>query len=155
MFSYIWGAIAKATSLVVVCPSHRYIRSRINGCVMTIKFFYEPLHRLLSLSALGNVTSAERYECINSLNTSLNLPERFTVLLDISGTLNDPDAAELASLGAFVSSLQKLSHSRVAIVNSSVGQATSSHIVAIGCGDEVEAFFSEKEARVWLSNADI
>ena len=120
---------------------------------MAFDYAYFPDDSLIVLTGSGLVTTADRIDCVQRMFKDQGLPGKVTVLIDVCRVANPPGENELLFIGILLKRLQSRFRSRIAIVNSTVGHLTFSHLIAFSTETDketVNAFDSEKEARQWL-----
>ena len=123
---------------------------------MAFDYCYESEPHLIVLTGSGTVTMAERAECVRWLLEDPALPREAAILIDVCRVENPPLNNEIAVVGMLVKQLQVRFGSLVAILNTTVGHVTLSHLIAFSAGaeeDKVRAFVSAGEARAWLAEA--
>lgn len=118
---------------------------------MSFEYRYEPQDSLVQIRGKDTVTMAERLTIIEKVLVDPSLPETASVLIDVSQVDRSNESPDIDTLTSLVRKLRSRFGGRVAIVNSAVGHALVSYLVALAIDDGcVRAFVSHTDARPWL-----
>lgn len=120
---------------------------------MALSYVYDRAARLVRLTGAGQVSVADRVECVHGMIGDPDLPPVAGVLVDVSGITNSPEPGDMDHLATLVRVLRARFCSRVAIVNSSAGRLTVSIILSfmVDWGTQVQAFGDRRLATEWLT----
>jgi uncharacterized protein (DUF2384 family) len=120
---------------------------------MAFDYTYDADNHVIVLTGTSSVTIDDRTKCVSRMVEDRALPDIAAVLIDVCHAENSPSNDEILMMSRLVERMQARFHSRIAILNTSVGHLTLSHLVAlsaVACDRAVQVFTSEKEARAWL-----
>jgi len=118
---------------------------------VSFEYGYEPQDSLIVIRGSNAVTMAERLAIVEKIVVDPSLPATASVLIDVSQVDRSNETPDIDTLTSLVRKLRSRFKGRVAIVNSAVGHALVSYLVALAIDDSsVRAFVSNSEARPWL-----
>jgi hypothetical protein len=94
----------------------------------------------------------ERDDCVNRIIHDQSIDSKHHILIDVCEVTNSPSPDDLPLIVSLIEILQSKFKGRVAILNTRVGHVTFTHLITLSacCGDNVQAFQTENEAREWL-----
>jgi hypothetical protein len=93
----------------------------------------------------------DRLAIVEQILTDPSLPATASVLIDVTEVDRTNESPDIDAITSLVRKLRSRFRGRVAIVNSAVGHAMVSYLVAMAIDDSsVRAFTSNSEARPWL-----
>jgi hypothetical protein len=115
------------------------------------QYGYEPQDALVVLRGSGVVSMPERLAIVEQILADPSLPATASVLIDVTEVDRSGETPDIEAITNLVRRLRSRFHARIAIVNSAVGHAMVSYLVALAIDDSsVRAFVSQTEARPWL-----
>lgn len=118
---------------------------------MAYEYGYEPQDALVVLRGSGAVSMAERLAIVEQILADRSLPATASVLIDVTQVDRSNESPDVEAITNLVRKLHSRFRGRIAIVNSAVGHALVSYLVALAIDDSsVRAFVSNTEARPWL-----
>jgi hypothetical protein len=119
---------------------------------MAFNYSYDAENQLIVLTGTGAVTTGDRNVCVKRMIEDRILPDEAAILIDVCRVPNPPSKEEIEDIGKLLKQLHKRFRSPIAILNTTVGHATMSHLIAaitsVYC--PVRAFITEAQARNWL-----
>ena len=121
---------------------------------MTLEYRYDASTDVIHVVGYGAVTMQERLAFLHDLHDDPALPGSAAVMVEVSGISNPPAAEDMGALSLMVERLHRRFRGRTAIVNSRVGHATISCMVAMSVpgGEEwLRVFLSHADAVRWLT----
>lgn len=118
---------------------------------MSLEYEYEPQDSLVVIRGADAVTMAERLVVVEKIVADSSLPGNSSVLIDVTQVDRANESPDIDAYTDLVRKLRSRFRGRIAIVNSAVGHAMVSYLVALAIDDSnVRAFVSQHEARPWL-----
>lgn len=122
---------------------------------MAYEYDFEPQDAIVVLRGSGAVSMTERLTIVEHILGDPSLPATASVLIDVTDVDRSNETPDIDALTRLVQKLRSRFRGRVAIVNSAVGHAMVSYLVALAIDDpSVKAFVSSTEARPWLHGVE-